>query len=155
MAQPSASAFSVRRRARGPGHQAERGLDQRLQLRSTSGVVPETPGTEWLVDAFECTPEALRSRDALETVFARIVDELDLHPAEKPVWHVFPGEAGVTGLWLLSESHLACHTFPERRFAAFNLYCCRPRQEWPWQKRLHQSLGAAQVTVRHFLRGEP
>src|SRR5512145_2926894 len=110
-------------------------------------------GLQWLVDAHGCTAEALRSRDRLEALFARIVSELGLHPAGDAVWHVFPGEGGVTGLLLLTESHLACHTFPERGFAAFNLYCCRPRREWPWAERLEEALGARTVSVRKVERG--
>ena len=41
------------------------------------------------------------------------------------VWHKFGGEGGVTGLIMLTESHLACHTYPEYQTATFNLYCCR------------------------------
>jgi S-adenosylmethionine decarboxylase len=33
----------------------------------------------------------------------------------------------VTGVWLLSESHLAIHSFPEFRSACLNLFCCRER----------------------------
>ena len=73
----------------------------------------------------------------------------------EPVWHVFPGEVGITGVLLLSESHLACHTFPERGFAAFDLYCCRPSQPWPWEERLAEALGAERVHVRSLPRGEP
>jgi S-adenosylmethionine decarboxylase len=111
------------------------------------------PGTEWIVDAHGCDPLALRSPEALGSVFARIVRELALRSARGPVWHVFPGEGGVTGLLLLTESHLACHTFPERGFAAFNLYCCRPREEWPWAERLAEALGARTVSVRKIARG--
>ncbi len=114
---------------------------------------PDAPGAEWLVDAHACDPRALRSRQALWALFERAADELGLHPAAEPLWHVFPGEGGVTGLWLLQESHLACHTFPERGFAAFNLYCCRPRPEWPWAERLAEALGARRVSVRHLVRG--
>ncbi len=73
----------------------------------------------------------------------------------EPLWRIFPGEGGVTGLLLLSESHLACHTFPERGFASFNLYCCRPRDEWPWEERLEEALRARRVVVRSLPRGEP
>jgi S-adenosylmethionine decarboxylase len=111
-------------------------------------------GVEWLVDAHGCAPDALRSRETLVRLFDRIVLELGLRPAGEPVWHVFPGEAGVTGFLLLAESHLACHTFPERGFASFNLYCCRPRGPWPWEERLREALGADRVTVRSFARGE-
>ena len=54
---------------------------------------------------------------------------------------------------LLQESHLACHTFPERGFAAFDLYCCRPRPEWPWAERLSEILSAARVEIRRLPRG--
>ena len=107
------------------------------------------------MDAHGCDPSSLRSCAALGRLFARIVDELGLHPAGEPVWHVFPGQGGITGVLLLTESHLACHTFPERGFAAFDLYCCRRRQEWPWAERLADALGASEVRVRSVPRGEP
>lgn len=111
-------------------------------------------GVEWLVDAQGCAAAALRSRETLARLFDRIVSELGLQPAGEAVWRVFPGEAGVTGLLLLTESHLTCHTFPEHGFAGFNLYCCRPRGAWPWEDRLRETLGATSVSVRAFPRGE-
>jgi S-adenosylmethionine decarboxylase len=110
-------------------------------------------GTEWIVDAHGCDPSLLRSRPVLAGLFARIVAELGLHAAAEAAWHVFPGEAGITGLLLLTESHLACHTFPETGFAAIDLYCCRPSQEWPWAERLGDVLGATDVVVRSMPRG--
>jgi S-adenosylmethionine decarboxylase len=110
-------------------------------------------GTEWLVDAHGCEANQLRSQEALAALFDRIVQELGLRTAGEPLWHVFPGPGGVTGMLLLTESHLACHTFPERGFASFNLYCCRPHEEWPWSERLAESLGARRVEVRSFSRG--
>jgi len=111
-------------------------------------------GAEWFVDAHACDAAALRSRDVLAGVFERIVEELSLHPVGGAHWRVFPGSGGVTGLLLLEESHLACHTFPEESFAAFDLYCCRPRDAWPWSDRLSLLLGAGRVTVRYVTRGE-
>lgn len=112
-------------------------------------------GTEWLVDARGCAPEPLRSRDVLSGLFDALVSDLGLHPVGEAVWHVFPDPGGVTGLMLLRESHVACHTFPEIGHAAFNLYCCRPRPEWPWAQRLGQTLRAAEVAVRRVERGRP
>jgi S-adenosylmethionine decarboxylase len=113
------------------------------------------PGRAWVVDAFGCDPERLRSTDALGGVFAALVRDLGLRPLAAPTWHAFPPPGGVTGFVLLSESHLAVHTFPETTFAAFDLYCCNDRPEWPWAKRLASHLGAARVRVRRLARGEP
>lgn len=110
-------------------------------------------GTEWVVDAHGCDPERLRSTAALQAIFERVVREVGLSAAGDPVWRVFPGQGGITGLQLLTESHLACHTFPETGFAAFNLYCCRPRAEWAWAERLREGLGAREVTITKLVRG--
>lgn len=115
--------------------------------------MPMTPGTEWIVDAHGCSAEALRSIGTLERLFGRIIDELQLRPVSLPIWHQFPDEGGVTGVVLLSESHLSVHTFPESGFAAINLYCCRPREAWTWDTGLAELLGAHKVRVRVETRG--
>ncbi len=56
-------------------------------------------------------------------------------------------------MYMLSESHLACHTYPEHRLATFNLYCCSDRPAWPWQPQLASRLGASEVVVRKVVRG--
>lgn len=105
-------------------------------------------GCEWLVDASGCRADSLASVDALQALFARIIGELDLHPLHEPRFHLFPGAGGITGFVMLTESHLACHTYPEHGVATFNLYCCRPRPEWLWRERLEEILGASDVNVR-------
>ncbi len=109
-------------------------------------------GSEWLVDAAGCGPGTLTSVATLRLLFERITAELDLHPVHEPRFHVFPPPGGVTGFVILSESHLACHTYPEHGIITLNLYCCRPRPEWPWRERLGEILGASEVVVRAFAR---
>jgi len=105
-------------------------------------------GLEWIVDATGCDPDALRDLSRLRALINRVIEDLELKPVGEPTWHKFPGEGGVTGLVLLSESHLACHTYPEFGVATFNLYCCRERPDWGWQRELRAELGAAEVHVR-------
>ena len=112
------------------------------------------PGHAWAVDAYGCDPERLRSLPALAQVFDRAVQEIGLKPLRPPVWHAFPAPGGVTGFLLLTESHLAVHTFPERGFAAFDLYCCRERPDWGWAARLAELVGASEVVVRRIARGD-
>ena len=105
-------------------------------------------GTEWLVDANGCTPEALSNVELLGAVFERVIRDLDLRVVGEIVWHRFPSPGGVTGMALLTESHLTCHTYPEHGLITINLYCCRARPEWSWQKQLSELLGARSVSVR-------
>ena len=111
-------------------------------------------GTEWLIEASGCDARALGDAARLREVFARAVAELNLQVIGEALWYKFPAPGGVTGLALLTESHLACHTYPEYGLATFNLYCCRERPAWPWDERLCEMLGAAKVNVRMVERGK-
>ncbi len=123
------------------------------QHSASPEVVCET-GCEYVVDAFDCSPLVLRDLSALRLLCDRIVTDLGLNVVGEPQWHQFPDPGGVTGLYLLSESHLACHTYPEIGFASFNLYCCRPKTDWAWQDVLGTQLESSNVTVRRLPRGK-
>lgn len=112
-----------------------------------------TGGVEWIVDAVHCRPGELSNRDHLRELCEQVISDLALKVLGYPHWEVFPDPGGVTGLYLLSESHLACHTYPENGLATFNLYCCRERPEWPWEERLTLSLGASKVRIIRVERG--
>lgn len=111
-------------------------------------------GTEWLIEAVGCAPESLRDEKTIRSVFSSVMTDLGLHSVGS-VWHTFPGEGGVTGLIALTESHLACHTYPEYGTATFNLYCCRTRPEWNWEAQLKAAIGATSVVVTKIARGDP
>jgi S-adenosylmethionine decarboxylase len=111
-----------------------------------------TLGTEWLIDASGCEPEALADVERLRAVFNRVIDDLELNVVGEIAWAKFSHPGGVSGLALLSESHLACHTYPEFHAATFNLYCCRNRAAWPWEEKLKEMLGATEVRVQVFAR---
>ncbi len=110
-------------------------------------------GTEWLIEAAGCEAEKLREVETLRQVFAALITDLELKIIGEEIWHKFEGAGGVTGLVILTESHLACHTYPEHEIATFNLYCCRMRPIWNWQENLSRMLGAKQVQVQKIERG--
>lgn len=108
-------------------------------------------GLEWIVDGFGCTPDRLRDRAAVVALLDRIVVAADLRVVSTAV-HAFPGPGGITAMYLLAESHLTIHTFPESGLATLNLYCCKPRPTPAWREILGD-LGAREVTVREQVRG--
>jgi S-adenosylmethionine decarboxylase len=110
-------------------------------------------GTEIIVDAYGCDEHLLRQKARLEQIVVRVVTALGLSVVREPIWHQFPEPGGLTGMVLLAESHLCMHTFPERQYASVNLYCCRPKPDWAWEKVLTELLGAREVVVRSVVRG--
>jgi S-adenosylmethionine decarboxylase len=111
-------------------------------------------GIEWLVDAFGCSPERLRDRKSVIALLDRIVLVMDLNVIGTVV-HEFEVEGGITAMYLLAESHLAIHTFPESSTITLNTYCCSPRKPAPWRELCAEVLGATDVTVTELVRGSP
>ena len=110
-------------------------------------------GMEWLIDAFGCRPDRLADSDFLHRFCDAMISALELHVVGVAQWHEFPPPGGFTALYLLTESHLSLHTYPEKSLATINLYCCRPRPAWDWEGRLGELLGARRVSVRVAVRG--
>jgi S-adenosylmethionine decarboxylase len=109
-------------------------------------------GIEWLIDAHGCAAERLRDRIRVLALLDSIVVDMQLRVVATAV-HVFGGPAGITALYLLAESHLTIHTFPESGTATLNAYCCRPRAAAAWGALLRDVLGANDVLVREVRRG--
>jgi S-adenosylmethionine decarboxylase len=109
-------------------------------------------GVEWVVEAHGCDSRAVADLPKLRGMFSDIVTAMALRPVGDPLWHQFPGAGGVTGLCLLAESHLACHTFPEYGSICLNLFCCHPRPDWDFDAFFRREFGASTVNVRRIER---
>src|SRR5260370_9642183 len=93
-------------------------------------------GLEWVIEAHGCDGRALADLPRVRALFIDLIAAMALRPVGQPVWHQFPvlsrdGNGaviggGITGLCLLAESHLACHTFPEHQSICLNVFCCQP-----------------------------
>ena len=83
-------------------------------------------------------------REAIETCGATL---LHIH------LHGFGENAGVSGVAVLAESHISVHTWPERGFAAFDIFMCgtcEPEKAVPVLKRYFKP---KTVQIGHHRRG--
>ena len=102
---------------------------------------------EWLIEAFGCESALLLDRRQLDLLFETIVRRMALRPVGQPVWHIFD-QGGATGIWLLQESHLTIHTFPEYSSVCVNVFCCTQRESMDWHATFSSILGATDLKVR-------
>jgi len=109
-------------------------------------------GVEWMVDVSGCPPDALQEPQRIVLLFERVVARMGLRPIGRPIWHQFPGTRGLTAVWMLQESHLTIHTFPEFGSANLNLFCCSIRPAPDWADLVGAPLGGSRVRVQECSR---
>ena len=105
-----------------------------------------------MIDATGCDAGALRDAATLEGLFEAVIAAGRLTAAGPAVWHRFPHTGGLTGLQILTESHLTCHTFPEHGSLCLNVFCCVPREDWHPDRLVAAIVGAQHVHVRRLER---
>lgn len=67
--------------------------------------------------------------------------------------HHFTPNYGISGIAVLAESHISVHTWPERNFAAFDIFMCgdaKPEKTIPV---LEAAFKPSQLNVNELLRG--
>ncbi len=68
--------------------------------------------------------------------------------------HHFTPNAGVSGVAVLAESHISIHTWPERSYAALDVFMCGDAQPELCVDVLREAFGADKVVVGEHLRGQ-
>ncbi len=68
-------------------------------------------------------------------------------------FHHFGGGQGVTGVVLLSESHITIHTWPERNYAALDVFMCGHASPERAVEHIRAALAPAQIDITTVPRG--
>jgi len=109
-------------------------------------------GHHYIVEASGCDPEIISKVEQVEQILVRAAEA-----AKVQVWsisfHRFnPG--GVSGVVVISESHLSVHTWPELRYVALDIFTCgqdaRPEAA---VKSALADFGATNVHITEVTRG--
>ncbi len=109
-------------------------------------------GRHVLAEVHGCEPQVLNDIGAVE----RIMVEAALNAGaeiREVAFHKFSPQ-GVSGVVVISESHLAVHTWPEHAYAAVDVFTCGDAVN-PWDACRHivEQFGAKQFTASETLRG--
>ena len=108
-------------------------------------------GTHLIIDLIGA--EGLDDIGRIETAMRRCVDVagatlLHIH------LHHFTPNAGVSGVAVLAESHISIHTWPERNYAALDVFMCGDAQPELCVDVLRNAFSPEKLVVGEHLRGQ-
>jgi len=108
-------------------------------------------GAHLIVDLYEA--ERLDDVDHIETTLRRCVEEagatlLHIH------LHHFEPNGGVSGVAVLAESHISIHSWPERSYAALDIFMCGKAEPEKCVPVLREAFKPGRVAVSELLRGK-
>ena len=110
-------------------------------------------GRHLLLDLFACAPEPLNDASLLQ----RLLTGAAVQAGAQVVAHVFHpfSPHGVTGVVVISESHLSIHTWPELGYAALDFYTCGSADAEAALIAIARALRAGRAELVEVRRGEP
>lgn len=98
-------------------------------------------GRHILAEFFECDPNILNNIELVERYMTEAALECGATIVQK-CFHLFTPH-GVSGVIIISESHLAIHTWPELGYAAVDLFtcgeACDPKVAYNFLKKMFRS----------------
>ena len=110
-------------------------------------------GQHVLAEFFECDPNILNNSQKVESLMIDAALECGATIVQK-CFHMFSPH-GVSGVVIISESHLAIHTWPELGYAAVDLFTCGeqcdPKVSYEFLKRKFNSTGAKYTQLNRGL----
>jgi len=107
-------------------------------------------GSHLILDLWEA--EHLDDAEVIEMAFRRAIREsgatlLHMH------FHEFSENGGVSGVAVLAESHISIHTWPERGYAAIDIFMCGAAEPHKAVPILKHAFKAGRISLSEQMRG--
>ena len=118
------------------------------QYVGSNGYVSYT-GVHLIIDLWKA--EHLTSVSEIERIFRQAVDDCEANLLHIYL-HEFDG-GGVTGVAVLSESHISIHTWPEFEYAALDIFLCGTKDPYKALNAIKEGFNAASMQITEHKRG--
>ena len=129
---------------------------QTLSETSTYSITQNYLGRHVLAEFFECDPNVLNNSQMVESLMVDAALECGATIVQK-CFHMFSPH-GVSGVVIISESHLAIHTWPELGYAAVDLFTCGekcdPKVAYEFLKKKFNSTNASYTQLHRGILDE-
>jgi S-adenosylmethionine decarboxylase len=110
-----------------------------------------------IVDGFGGDPEQLADENVVRAVLDQYPDEMGMTKIAPPTVVRYrgskPEDWGVSGFVMIAESHIALHTFPERRLIWADIFSCKDFDAAPVVDDMRRRFGLREMQVNILRRG--
>ena len=110
-------------------------------------------GRELLADFIGCDEKSLQDKENLERLLLKSVKDAKATVIDKNFYKFTTGGKGVTGYILLAESHVAIHTYPEKKYAVLDIFACGKLDADYILKSIMEQLPHKSVKIKRISRG--
>ncbi len=110
-----------------------------------------------IIDGYGGDPDQLADENVVRVILDRYPDEMGMTKITQPSVVRFrgtkPEDWGVSGYVMIAESHIALHTFPERRLVWIDIFSCKDFDAAPICEDLKQRFLLREMDVNILERG--
>ena len=85
--------------------------------------IPEVIGKHFIIDLWFCECD-IENIELIKNKLIELVEKLNFNIVEA-FFHKF-SPYGLSGVIIISESHVAIHTYPEYEYVSIDIYTCNP-----------------------------
>tara|TARA_R110000868_G_scaffold25423_11_gene99258 strand:+ start:9805 stop:10155 length:351 start_codon:yes stop_codon:yes gene_type:complete len=113
----------------------------------------ESFGKHVTIDMIVKNPKLLESVEEVTSRIERVVKEHVTILSRS--FHDFGPDCGVTCIWLLAESHISFHSWPEKSYAALDIFTCGDVQPMDFVQPILDEFDSLSSNIGSHLRKKP